>query len=99
MPGPFHDLRSYLRALEKRGELRTIEAEVDPDLEAAEIHRRVIAANGPALLFKRLKGCTFPVVTNLFGTKERVQLAFGERAHEMIAEIARFPETLLPPSF
>ena len=86
MPAPFRDLRSYLRALEKRGELATIEAEVDPNLEAAEIHRSVIAANGPALLFKRLKGSPFSVVTNLFGTKERVELAFGNRAHEFIAE-------------
>jgi UbiD family decarboxylase len=86
-----------MRALEKRGELRAIEVEVDPDLEAAEIHRRVIAENGPALLFKRVKGSPFPVVTNLFGTKERVKLAFGDRPVEFVAEIARLPE-IVPPS-
>ena len=48
-------------------------------LEAAEIHRRVIAAGGPALLFTNVKGAAFPLVTNLFGTARRAELAFGAR--------------------
>ncbi|MDP6384876.1 MAG: UbiD family decarboxylase, partial [Planctomycetota bacterium] len=46
-----HDLQSFLRRLRSEGELVEVQAEVDPDLEVAEIHRCVIAANGPALLF------------------------------------------------
>jgi UbiD family decarboxylase len=92
------DLRAFLRTLRDHDQLVEVEAEVDPDLELAEVHRRVIAAGGPALLFKRPKGRDFPVVTNLFGTAERVDLAFGKRAGETIAELARLPEELLPPT-
>jgi len=94
----FPDLRSFLQALDACGDLVTVEAEVDPDLELAEIHRRVIAAGGPAILFKRVRGSSFPVVSNLFGTRERVMLAFGERPRELIGELARAPQELLPPS-
>ena len=48
-------------------------------LEVAEIHRRVIAAEGPALLFTNVQGSDFPLVTNLFGTARRAELAFGAR--------------------
>jgi len=71
------NLGAFLALLEKEREIVTIEAPVDPYLEIAEIHRRVIQEGGPALLFKNVKGSSFPVVTNLFGTKRRVGLAFG----------------------
>lgn len=45
-----HDLRDFLNLLQKENQLLVIEQEVDPRLEIAEIHRRVIAAGGPALL-------------------------------------------------
>ncbi|MCY2956668.1 MAG: UbiD family decarboxylase [Planctomycetota bacterium] len=92
------DLRALLAVLRKEGQLCTIETEVDPDLEAAEIHRRVIAAGGPALLFQRIKGSPWPVVTNLFGTAQRIELAFGPRPLALVRRIAEAPHTLLPPS-
>src|SRR5262245_28764535 len=75
----FPDLRAFLDQLRRDRDLVTIEAEVDPRLEAAEVHRRVIAAGGPALFFARVKGADFPLVTNLFGTARRAELAFGRR--------------------
>ena len=57
--------------LEKQGELVRVKEEVDPDLEMAEIHRRVFNARGPALFFENVKGTRFPAVSNLFGTYER----------------------------
>ncbi|MBL8748364.1 MAG: UbiD family decarboxylase [Planctomycetes bacterium] len=92
------DLRAFLAALRARGELVEITTEVDPDLEAAEIHRRVIAAGGPALLFRRIKGSPWPAVTNLFGTKTRVDLAFGAHPLELVQRLADVPHTMLPPS-
>lgn len=74
-----YDLRSYLDVLKRDGDLLVIDEEVDPYLEIAEIHRRVIAQGGPALLFSKVKGSTFPVVTNLFGTNKRLEQAFGGR--------------------
>ena len=55
-----------------------IETEIDPSLEAAEIQRRVYLAGGPALLFTRVKGCRFPMVSNLFGTMDRTRFLFRD---------------------
>jgi UbiD family decarboxylase len=98
MNAPLTDLRALLALLRAEGELRTIDAEVDPDLEAAEVHRSVIAAGGPALLFRRIKGSPWPCVTNLFGTARRVELAFGKRPEQLVARLAELPHTMLPPS-
>jgi UbiD family decarboxylase len=95
---PHLDLRSYLDALKAEGDLAEIEVPVDPRLEAAEIHRRVIAAGGPALVFKCVGDSPFPVATNLFGTRKRVEMAFGPRAREVVQAMARLPERLMPPS-
>ena len=69
---PVQKSRQFLQILRQEGDLLTIEAEVDPHLEVAEIHRRVIESHGPALLFNRVKNGSFPVVTNLFGTPKRI---------------------------
>ena len=92
------NLRDFILLLEREGELTRVQLPVNRDLEVAEIHRRVIAAGGPALYFERVEGADFPLVTNLFGTARRVDLAFGSRPREMVAGIARLPEQLLPPS-
>jgi UbiD family decarboxylase len=93
------NLRDYLTAIRQNDELLVIDTEVDPYLEIAEIHRRVISRGGPALLFTKVKGSTFPVVTNLFGTSRRMELAFGHRAQAFVADLVRAAETLLPPTF
>ncbi len=92
------DLRAFLDVLRREGELVEVRAPVDPDLEAAEVHRRVIAAGGPALLFRRVGGSPWPCVTNLFGTARRVELAFGPRPLQLVERLAAAPHTLLPPS-
>lgn len=90
-------LRSFLDLLTRENEIITIKSEVDPYLELAEIHRRIIAEGGPALLFKHVKGSRFPVVTNLFGTARRIELAFGPKPEAMVRELATIAESLLPP--
>jgi 4-hydroxybenzoate decarboxylase subunit C len=94
----FPDLRSYLDTLRRDNDIVTVEAPVDPHLEVAEIHRRVIAAGGPALLFTNVKGSKHRLVTNLFGTARRAELAFGERPLRLIKRIVHLAETLLPPT-
>lgn len=84
--------------MRQRGQVVDIHAEVDPTLELAEIHRRVAAANGPALLFHRVKGSRFPVATNLFGSTERVRLAFSNRPEEFVAELVALATRHFPPS-
>lgn len=96
--GPVPDLRRFLDLLRARGDLAEVTAEVDPRLELAEVHRRTIARGGPALLFRRVKGSPFPVVTNLFGTTERTSLAFGDRPKRFVERLVEAAHTLLPPS-
>ena len=92
------NLRSFLDLLRRENDLVNIDAEVDPYLELAEIHRRVIERGGPALLFNRVKGSQFPVVTNLFGTAKRIELAFGRKPEQFIKELVSVAESLLPPN-
>ncbi|MEN3327477.1 MAG: 4-hydroxybenzoate decarboxylase subunit [Acidobacteriota bacterium] len=90
-------LRTFLDRLTRENEIITIKAEVDPYLELAEIHRRVIAESGPALLFERVKGSRYPVVTNMFGTERRIDLAFGPRPEALVRDAVHIAESLLPP--
>jgi 4-hydroxybenzoate decarboxylase subunit C len=94
----FSDLRAFIDQLRRDQDLVVIDAEVDPVEEAAEIHRRVIAAGGPALLFTRVKGAAFPLVTNLFGTARRAELAFGRRPQQFLQRLVHLAETILPPT-
>ncbi len=92
------DLRAFLAALRREGDLVEVSCEVDPRLEIPEIHRRVIEEGGPALLFQRPKGSPFPVVTNLFGTPKRIAIAFGNRPLDFVKSAARAAKELLPPT-
>ncbi|HVF87212.1 MAG TPA: UbiD family decarboxylase [Pyrinomonadaceae bacterium] len=91
------NLRSFLDLLTREKEIITVETEVDPNLELAEVHRRVIERGGPALLFERVRGSRYPVVTNLFGTTRRIELAFGPKPEALVREVVHIAESLLPP--
>jgi len=93
-----YDLRTYLDLLSKENQLLVVEEEVDPYLEIAEIHRRIIAGGGPALLFTKVKGSNFPVTTNLFGTAKRIELAFGNKPQKFVRDIVRLAESIMPLS-
>ena len=82
----YRTLRECVEDLERTGQLLRIEQPVDPNLEAAEIQRRVFAAGGPALYFASIRGCRFPMVSNLFGTIERVRYLFRDSL-EMLARL------------
>lgn len=92
------NLRQFISELRKRDLIVDVYHEVDPILELAEIHRRVVAAEGPALFFHNVKGSSFPVVTNLFGTLKRVHIAFQNKPHETIAEIVKLLTREFPPT-
>lgn len=89
-------MRSYIDLLKEDGDLLVIDEEVDPYLEIAEIHRRVIANGGPALLFTNVKDSSFPVVTNLFGTSNRLELAFGGKPQQFVKDIVSLAENAMP---
>ncbi|MBW7455616.1 UbiD family decarboxylase, partial [Paenibacillus sepulcri] len=94
----FADLRGFIETLRRENDLAVIDAPVDPYLEIAEIHRRVIDQGGPALLFTNVKGSAFPVVTNLFGTIRRVDLAFGPRPEAFMKQAVGALDRMLPPT-
>jgi menaquinone biosynthesis decarboxylase len=91
------NLRSLLELLGREKDLVEVSAEVDPHLELAEVHRRVIERGGPALLFRNVKGSRYPVVTNLFGTERRIDLAFGPKPEALVRRAVHVAESLLPP--
>jgi 4-hydroxy-3-polyprenylbenzoate decarboxylase len=72
----YKSLRQAALDLEKHGQLLRIKTEVDPNLEIAEIHRRIFEAKGPAILFERVKGSPFQALSNLYGTFERTDFLF-----------------------
>ena len=93
----YRDLRDFLKLLEKRGELKSIDAPVDPRLEMTEICDRVLKARGPALLFRNPKGHTIPVLGNLFGTPQRVALGMGQESVAALREVGRLLAALREP--
>lgn len=92
------NLRSFIDQLRREDDLIEISAAVDPYLEIAEIHRRVIDEQGKALLFTNVKGSDFPVVTNLFGTNKRIDIAFGKRPEDFVRRAVHMVEDILPPT-
>jgi 4-hydroxy-3-polyprenylbenzoate decarboxylase len=74
----YRNLKQCVTDLERAGQLARVPDEIDPHLEAAEIQRRVYAAQGPAILYERVRGCKFPMVSNLFGTPERVRFMYRD---------------------
>ena len=93
----YKDLRDFLSLLETRGELKRVSVEVDPQLEMTEISDRVLRAGGPALLFEKPKGHHIPVLTNLFGTPQRVALGMGEEKVTALREVGRLLAALKEP--
>jgi 4-hydroxy-3-polyprenylbenzoate decarboxylase len=71
-------LAQCVQDLKANGQLISVETEVDPFLEIGAIQRRVFAANGPALLFTRVKNCSFPMLGNVFGTRKRLDFIFRD---------------------
>ncbi|MEE9524658.1 MAG: menaquinone biosynthesis decarboxylase, partial [Thermodesulfovibrionales bacterium] len=73
----YKDLRDFINVLEKRDLLKRIKSEVDPILEISEITDRVCKSpgGGKALFFEKVKGSQYPVVTNIFGSFERITLS------------------------
>jgi 4-hydroxy-3-polyprenylbenzoate decarboxylase len=90
----YHNLRQCVNDLQGAGQLVVIEEPVHADLEAAEIHRRVNRSGGPAILFNHVVGCSFPIVSNLFGTLERARFLF----RDTLERVRRLVELKSDPS-
>src|SRR5688572_10426059 len=93
----YSDLREFIAALEKQGELRRISFEVDPILEIAEFADRSVKRGGPALLFEKPKGSGVPVLINAFASMRRMEIALEVGSVDDIAgRISEYLEMQMP---
>ncbi|MEO8659519.1 MAG: menaquinone biosynthesis decarboxylase [Bryobacteraceae bacterium] len=93
----YTDLRDFIRALEKNGELKRIPFEVDPYLEITEFADRSVKHGGPALLFEKPKGSRIPVLVNAFASARRMQIALEvDNVDEVAARISEFLQMQMP---
>ena len=93
----YSDLREFITALEKRGELKRIPFEVDPVLEITEFADRAVKGGGPALLFEKPKGSSVPVFINGFASARKMEIALEVSSVEEIARrISEYLEMRMP---
>ena len=71
---PIEDIHEFIRELEKNDEIKKITTGVDSELEIAEILRRSMYSNGPAILFENVKNYEMPVLGNAFGSMKRLEI-------------------------
>lgn len=93
----FKDLREFLDYLEEHDQLKRIHHPIDPQYEMTEISDRTLRANGPALLFENPIGFDIPVLTNLFGTPERVAMGMGREHVRELREVGELLAYLKEP--
>ncbi|HBI20990.1 MAG TPA: 4-hydroxy-3-polyprenylbenzoate decarboxylase [Legionella sp.] len=93
----YADLRDFIAQLETRDLLQRIDHPVSPSLEMTVVSDRVLRAGGPALLFTHPEGYKTPVLTNLFGTTQRVALGMGEETIGALREVGRLLAALKEP--
>lgn len=93
----YSDLRDFITQLESRNLLKRIDYPVSPDLEMTTVSDRVLRAGGPALLFTNPSNYQMPVLTNLFGTVERVALGMGEESISALREVGHLLAALKEP--
>ncbi|MBI3091604.1 MAG: menaquinone biosynthesis decarboxylase [Candidatus Tectomicrobia bacterium] len=82
----YTDLQDYIAALERHGLLRRISVEVDPFLEITELADRMVKRQGPALLFERVRGSSYPLLINAFGSWKHIHLALETDSLDAIGE-------------
>ncbi len=97
----FEDLRDWMAALERAGELKKIRTPVNPILEIAEITDRVSKTGGPALLFQNVEGHPgSQVLINQFGSARRMNLALEVDSFAEVADrIRHFMDVKSPQGF
>lgn len=93
----YRDLREFVHGLEAMGELRRVREPVSPVLEMTALSDLVLRQEGPALLFEKPTGHTVPVLSNLFGTTQRVALGMGARDLQELRQVGHVLASLKEP--
>src|SRR5512147_2767539 len=93
----YSDMREFIAALEKHGELKRIPFEVDPVLEMTEFADRAVKRGGPALFFEKSKGSRIPVLMNGFASMRKMEIALEVSSVEEVASrISEYLEMRMP---
>ncbi|MGD0817090.1 MAG: menaquinone biosynthesis decarboxylase [Methanomassiliicoccales archaeon] len=98
----YRNLGEFISRLETEGELLRVKGEVSPHLEITEITDRMSKSpkGGKALLFERVTGSAFPVLTNAFGSERRMAMALScDRLDELEKKIEGLLDTKMPGGF
>ena len=93
----YKDLREFIDQLEKDGDLKRISQKIDPNLEITEISDRTLRQKGPALLFEKAGDSAIPLLSNLFGTEQRVAKAMGESQVTALRDVGKLLAFLKEP--
>jgi 4-hydroxy-3-polyprenylbenzoate decarboxylase len=93
----YRDLRGFLDALERCGELKRVAKPVSARLEMTAVSDFVLRENGPALLFENPVGYKVSALTNLFGTPHRVALGMGAAEVSELRDVGRLLASLKEP--
>lgn len=93
----YASLRACANDLERNNRLIRIRSLVDPNLEIAEIHRRIFDKKGPALLFENIKGTDFQAISNIYGTYEQTDWLFRKTLEKVkkVTELKADPANFL----
>lgn len=93
----YRSMEHCVRDLDKHGQLLRIKSEINPNLEMAEIHRRIFDAQGPAILFENVKGSPFRAVSNIYGTFDRTRFLFRHTLEKVkrVVELKADPTNFL----
>lgn len=87
----YKDLQTFIERINSIGQLKSIETSASPELEITEIADRVSKTNGPALLFKNVKGSKYPLLINAMGSYNRMSIGLGvEKLDDIGVEIAKY---------
>ena len=96
----YKDLHDFVNFLSQNNDLKEIDVQVDRILEIPEIADRIVKQEGPALLFKNVKGFKFPVLINIFGSHKRILQAFKvERLDDVGKRVSEIIDPEIPTNF
>ena len=99
----YKDLTEFISFLDSKNQVQYIDAQVSRDLEISEVTDRAVKSGGPVLYFRNVEGFTIPVVTNLFGTHQRMAWALGventddltQKVRDILGIVKTPPESML----
>ena len=91
------DLRTFISELKTANKLLEFQKEVDPKFEFSLV-RKAAENSGKGLLFKKIKGSQFPIITNLFGSRELLAILFKTTPEKVVEEYATRMQKPIEPN-